>query len=280
MSTSLAQKLLKHMPLTPIVKLMESLSGHIVPSLGILYVLPIQVEGTMVHLRFYIFDIWDFDLLIGQPLKRLIYEGQIGKLNIFFGKKFLFLMSISHPLNTRTESRLQLDLLEEFKATSLEFLIEPGLEDDAEFFIEEEADLSKPEPLDEFLDPPKPPIELKPLPTGLRYAFQENDLDLPVIISDKLSQEQTLHLITILERHRSALGYLLQDLKGITVLCTHRIPTDPNVLPSRKPQRRLNNTMREVVKKEVLKLLHAVIIYPMPHSEWVSLFKLCLKREA
>jgi len=28
--------------------------------------------------------------------------------------------------------------------------------------------------------------------------------------------------------------------------------------------------MREVVKKDVLKLLHAGIIYPMPHSEWVS----------
>jgi hypothetical protein len=28
--------------------------------------------------------------------------------------------------------------------------------------------------------------------------------------------------------------------------------------------------MREVVKKEVLKLLHAKIIYHVPHSEWVS----------
>jgi hypothetical protein len=28
--------------------------------------------------------------------------------------------------------------------------------------------------------------------------------------------------------------------------------------------------MREVVKKDVLKLLHAGIIYPMPYSEWVS----------
>jgi hypothetical protein len=28
--------------------------------------------------------------------------------------------------------------------------------------------------------------------------------------------------------------------------------------------------MREVVKKEVLKLLHAGIVYPVPHSEWVS----------
>jgi len=28
--------------------------------------------------------------------------------------------------------------------------------------------------------------------------------------------------------------------------------------------------MRDVVKKEVLKLLHAGIIYSVPHSEWVS----------
>jgi hypothetical protein len=28
--------------------------------------------------------------------------------------------------------------------------------------------------------------------------------------------------------------------------------------------------MREVVKREVLKLLHARIIYPIPHSDWVS----------
>ena len=32
----------------------------------------------------------------------------------------------------------------------------------------------------------------------------------------------------------------------------------------------LNDAMREVVKKEVLKLLHVGIIYPMQDSEWVS----------
>ena len=92
-----------------------------------------------------------------------------------------------------------------------------------------------------------------------------------MIISDKLSQEESLRLITILEKHRSACGYSLQDLKEISsALCTHRIPIDPNSIPSREPQCRLNNAMREVVKKEVLKLLHAGIIYPVPHSEWVS----------
>jgi hypothetical protein len=28
--------------------------------------------------------------------------------------------------------------------------------------------------------------------------------------------------------------------------------------------------MKEVVKKDVLKLLHAKIMYPVPHNEWVS----------
>jgi hypothetical protein len=77
--------------------------------------------------------------------------------------------------------------------------------------------------------------------------------------------------MAVLEKHHSAFGYSLQDLKGISpTLCTHRIPRDPNVPPSREPQRRLNNVMREVVKKEVLKLLHVGIIYVVPHSEWVS----------
>ena len=41
MSTSFAHDLLKHMPLTPTTKLLKGLSGYILPSLGILYVLPI-----------------------------------------------------------------------------------------------------------------------------------------------------------------------------------------------------------------------------------------------
>jgi hypothetical protein len=36
--------------------------------------------------------------------------------------------------------------------------------------------------------------------------------------------------------------------------------------------------MREVVKREVLKLLHAGIIYPVPHSEWVSPIKVVPKK--
>jgi hypothetical protein len=61
MSASFAQYLMKHMTLTRTTKLMKTLLGHIVPSLGILHIQPIQVEGTLVHLSFYVFPIWDFD---------------------------------------------------------------------------------------------------------------------------------------------------------------------------------------------------------------------------
>ena len=100
-------------------------------------------------------------------------------------------------------------------------------------------------------------VELKPLPASLRYAFLNGDKETPIIISDKLSNEETPKLIAILEKHRSVFGYSLQDLKGISpTLCTHRISIDPSSTPSREPQRRLNNAMQEVMKKEVLKLLH------------------------
>ena len=100
-----------------------------------------------------------------------------------------------------------------------------------------------------------------------------------MIISDKLSQDETLRLLTVLEKHRSAFDYSLEDLKGFSlVLCTHRIPIDLAYPPSREPQCRLNNAMREAIKKEVLKLLHAGIIYPMPYNEWVSLVQVVSKK--
>ena len=48
----------------------------------------------------------------------------------------------------------------------------------------------------------RPPIELKPLPSGLRYAFLNSDVESPVIISDKLSKEETVKLIAVMKKHR------------------------------------------------------------------------------
>jgi hypothetical protein len=66
--------------------------------------------------------------------------------------------------------------------------------------------------------------------------FLNSDKNTPVIISDKLSYEETSKLIAILEKHRSVFGYSLQDLKATSpTLCTHRIPIDPASTPLHEP---------------------------------------------
>jgi len=67
MSESFALKLFKNLVLIPTTKVIKESSGRLVPSLGIINVLPLLVEGSMVHLNFYIFDTWDFNLLKIQP---------------------------------------------------------------------------------------------------------------------------------------------------------------------------------------------------------------------
>jgi hypothetical protein len=126
-------------------------------------------------------------VLIGQPIERLIQEGQTGKLSIKLRKNFELSMPITHSLNTKIEPLPKLDPIEEVKETSLDDPIEPNIEEDAQPFIDEEEDDLVPNPLDELLESPKPSIELKPLPSGLRYAFLNNDQDSPVIISNRLS---------------------------------------------------------------------------------------------
>ena len=85
----------------------------------------------MVHLSFYIFDIMEFDLLIGQPIERLIQEGQTEKLNIRLEKNFKLSIPITHSLNAESEPIPKEDPMEEVKVASLDDLIEPNLEDDA-----------------------------------------------------------------------------------------------------------------------------------------------------
>jgi hypothetical protein len=70
MSALFAQDFLKDMPLAPTTNLLKCFSGRIVPSLGILCALPIFVNGTRVLLNLYIFDMVEFNVLIGQPIKK------------------------------------------------------------------------------------------------------------------------------------------------------------------------------------------------------------------
>jgi hypothetical protein len=113
---------------------------------------------------------------------------------------------------------------------------ESSLVKDAELIIQEEDDQDETLELPTHERPTRQPTELKPLPSGHRYAFLNGDTEIPFIISDKLSDEKTTKLITILEKHRAMFDYSLQDIKGISpTICTHRIPIYPSKTPCREP---------------------------------------------
>uniref|UniRef100_A0A2N9ID69 Reverse transcriptase domain-containing protein n=1 Tax=Fagus sylvatica TaxID=28930 RepID=A0A2N9ID69_FAGSY len=133
----------------------------------------------------------------------------------------------------------------------------------------EELPKSELKPLPSSIEIPK--LELKQLPSELKYAFLESGDTFPVVISSKLTVEQEGSLVKLLKKHKTAIGWTIADIKGISPLvCTHKLHFEEEVKTSREPQRRLNPNMKEVVKSEVLKLLDAGIIYPIADSKWVS----------
>ncbi|CAN6687791.1 unnamed protein product [Malus baccata var. baccata] len=116
-----------------------------------------------------------------------------------------------------------------------------------------------------------PTLELKPLPSHLKYVFLGEDQTLPVIISSSLTAQEEDMLIRVLKEHKSVIGWTLADIKGISpTTCMHRILLEEGAKLSREAQRRLNPPMLEVIKKEVIKLLDCGVIYPISDSRWVS----------
>ncbi|CAN6695197.1 unnamed protein product [Malus baccata var. baccata] len=115
-----------------------------------------------------------------------------------------------------------------------------------------------------------PTLELKPLPSHLKYVFLGEDEMLPIIISCSLTAQEEGKLVRVLKEYKTAIGWTLADIKGISpTTCMHRILLEEGSKTSREAQRRLNPPMMEVVKKEVIKLLDCGVIYPISDSRWV-----------
>jgi hypothetical protein len=82
------------------------------------------------------------------------------------------------------------------------------------------------------------------------------DKTYPVIVNDKLSLQENDKLLSLLKKHKKVIGYSINDLKGLSLaFCTHRIPMEDQCKSVVDRQRILTHAMREVMKKEVIKLL-------------------------
>ena len=127
-------------------------------------------------------------------------------------------------------------------------------------YLEKAVD-RQPSPLEDW-DPEKAAkIELKQLPAGLKYAFLYKN-SYHVIVNANLT-----NVVNKLRKYRKALGYSLEDIPGIFPnMCMHQIHLEDDSKSSVEHQRRLNPNMKEVVKKEIIKLLDAGIIYPISDS--------------
>ncbi|GJU27813.1 reverse transcriptase domain-containing protein [Tanacetum coccineum] len=176
--------------------------------------------------------------------------------------------SLDLILSTSSPSLIPGDfILDEIKAYLTNDSIPQGI-DDADFDSEGDLlllekllnyDPSSPLPLKEIrveelkivkssIDDP-PELELKDLPSHLEYAFLEGTDKLPVIIAKNLKEDE----------------------KGIDPqFCTHKILMEDDSKPAIQHQRRVNPKIHEVIKKEVIKLLDAGLIYPISDSPWVS----------
>ncbi|GJR05008.1 reverse transcriptase domain-containing protein [Tanacetum coccineum] len=112
-----------------------------------------------------------------------------------------------------------------------------------------------------------PELELKDLPSHLEYAILEGTDKLLVIISKELKEDEKAALLKVLKSHKWAIAWKFSDIKGID---THKILMEDDFKPVVQHQRRVNSKIHEVIKKEVIKLLDAELIYPNSDSLWVS----------
>ncbi|KAL9243947.1 hypothetical protein vseg_017777 [Gypsophila vaccaria] len=66
--------------------------------------------------------------------------------------------------------------------------------------------------------------ERKPLLFHLKYVFLDDTEQYTIIVNASLSENQLADLLIVLKRHKQALSYYLDDLKGISPeFCIHRI---------------------------------------------------------
>nr|GEW71936.1 reverse transcriptase domain-containing protein [Tanacetum cinerariifolium] len=119
-------------------------------------------------------------------------------------------------------------------------------------------------------------LELKELPSHLEYAFLERTDKLPVIIAKDLKDVEKEALLKVLKSHKRAIAWKITDIKGIDPrFCTHKILMEEDYKPAVQSQRRVNPKIHDVIKKEVIKLLDAELIYPISDSPWEKCHFMC-----
>ncbi|CAN6687783.1 unnamed protein product [Malus baccata var. baccata] len=251
------------------------------------------LEDVLVHVNhlifpadFYILEMDESDhapslpILLGRPFMKMartkidVFNGTLTM--EFDGEVINFNLSDSMKFPSENHSCFAIDIIDSLAQDHFD-----NLKDDAlELVIAQGKNMKNIETTtkethgmheDSIAVPLPPTLELKPLPSHLRYVFLGEDETLPVIISSSLTAQEESKLVRVLKEYKTAIGWTLADIKGISpTTCMHRILLEEGSKTSREAQRRLNPPMMEVVKKEIIKLLDCRVVYPISDSRWVS----------
>ena len=104
---------------------------------------PVWHMKTEITLDFHIFEVQDFDILIGHPVEKLFLDvSTIGRLDVSLGGK-AYSLPIDPTKNYMAEPLPQAEPIEEVLAVMPEDDSKSSLEWDAELFIQEEDDLEE-----------------------------------------------------------------------------------------------------------------------------------------
>ena len=78
-----------------------------------------------------------------------------------------------------------------------------------------------------------PKLEMKPLPSHIKYAYLGENETLPVIISSTLTPDQEEKLLEVLKTFKEAIGWTMADIKGISPsICVHKILLQDDAKPT------------------------------------------------
>ncbi|KAJ9565323.1 hypothetical protein OSB04_001289 [Centaurea solstitialis] len=268
-------------------------SRSIVYPKGVLEDVLVQVNELVFPADFHVIDMEEHNtsksplILLGRPFLKtsrtkidvhegtlnMEFDGEVVKFNIYDAIRypsdvsFVSFVDVLDPLTHDLYDLTNRDLLEVAITRHLDvrtvnmlmkkYDLEPDLK---EMVLAMESDRHK-----KFQ---APKLELKELPSHLKYAYLGKDNTLPVIISTELSNEEEQRLVSVLEEHKEAIGWTIADIKGLSPsVCMHKILLEDDYKPFREAQRCLNPPMMEVVKKEILKLLDAALKYLMKKKD-------------
>ncbi|RDY05529.1 hypothetical protein CR513_10619, partial [Mucuna pruriens] len=170
-------------------------------------------NGLIFPTDFYVLDMEDETsgkrptLILGRPFlmtAKTKIDVYSGTLSMEFGDtlvQFNIFEAMKHP--TEDHSLFGIDLIEE--------LVEEYFQSDSSIFNDNSSS-------------PPPPMELKPLPSHLKYAYLDTKQQLQIIIANNLHQEQEDKLLQVLRQHKKAIGWKLFDLRRINPsISMHRI---------------------------------------------------------